>query len=267
MILLKRVNRPAKLTPAREAKLTATYLAKGKAVWKQAGIPKALMKMGRGKCCYCECKLGEESKYLVVEHFENKSKYPHLVVDWENLMPSCKRCNGRKGDLDVEATPIIFPREERPSLHLNLTVYFPKIGDCMTFNSGKDESTKGSNAVTEIGLIEERVTSARDQRIAGLEREIRELWMIAMRVTDGTVRELELASFSEKLDACLKYCLPKQQYGGSCGSFLLENHVFQQVRGVAESFGLWTDEHIKITGHIQRNQFTCTIIDERKLPF
>ena len=41
-----------------------------------------------GYCSYCE----QEDK-LDVEHVAPKSKNPHLIVDWDNLLLGCPRCN------------------------------------------------------------------------------------------------------------------------------------------------------------------------------
>ena len=33
---------------------------------------------------------------MEVEHFEDKKNNPNKVIEWENFLPSCKRCNGSK---------------------------------------------------------------------------------------------------------------------------------------------------------------------------
>lgn len=79
--------------------------------------------MSYGKCCYCECKIVEESKYLEVEHFKHKDAYPNDVVNWDNLLPSCKRCNTTKGTHDVVQTPIVNPVLNVPSSHIGFSEY------------------------------------------------------------------------------------------------------------------------------------------------
>ena len=42
--------------------------------------------------------------------------YPDEVVDWDNLLPSCKRCNTTKGTHDVVTEPIINPFDIDPKI-------------------------------------------------------------------------------------------------------------------------------------------------------
>ena len=55
---------------------------------------------------------------MEVEHYYPKSLYPKEVLNWENLLPSCKKCNGNKSDLDTKQTPIIKPDIDQPRDHL-----------------------------------------------------------------------------------------------------------------------------------------------------
>lgn len=89
-------------------------LRQQKTVWNYDWLKTALTDSSFNKCCYTEIELGVESKYMEVEHFYHKDKYPERVLDWNNLLPSCKTCNGNKGDHDVGSEPIINPYEENP---------------------------------------------------------------------------------------------------------------------------------------------------------
>lgn len=126
MIRLPTIPSPAELTDEVVQKLTSSYKTTGTEVWQQPYIRKALLEMSAGKCCYCETKLGEESKYLEVEHFHPKKYYPDEVVTWENLLPVCKRCNAHKSSHDTKREPIIHPVQDEPKTHLRLTNYFLK---------------------------------------------------------------------------------------------------------------------------------------------
>ena len=65
------------------------------------------------KCAFCECKPGE-SGYIEVEHFKPKSIYPALTFEWDNFLPSCKKCNGSKLNHDTGLSPIVNPYEIDP---------------------------------------------------------------------------------------------------------------------------------------------------------
>ena len=47
----------------------------------------------RGLCAYCE-----EATSGEVEHFQPKSKFPHLVYTWDNWLFACHECNHSKLD-------------------------------------------------------------------------------------------------------------------------------------------------------------------------
>lgn len=123
MIRLYRTFTPLYLNPQNTAKLKAEFSSSGKSVWAHKEIKQSLLELSLNKCAYCECKLAEESKYMEVEHFQDKDTYPSKVVDWDNLLPSCKRCNVSKSTHDVMADPIINPFTENPKDHLEFHLY------------------------------------------------------------------------------------------------------------------------------------------------
>jgi uncharacterized protein (TIGR02646 family) len=127
MILLKAVPRPAQLTDEVVRQLTELFKAdKSQRVWDKLYIKEALLLMSHGKCCYCECKIDEESKYLEVEHYHPKDKYEDEVLAWENLLPACKRCNGKKRNHDSKIDPIIHPVKTDPRQELAYSNYLFK---------------------------------------------------------------------------------------------------------------------------------------------
>lgn len=123
MIKLERIPAPDELDDEMVSNLTAKYENTYEPVWNKSFIKKELLKMSHSKCCYCELKLGEEGKYMQVEHFHCKSLYPKEVVDWENLLPSCNRCNTNKGAHDTYKEPIVDPCREYPNKYLYMENY------------------------------------------------------------------------------------------------------------------------------------------------
>ncbi len=124
MIQLKPVPRPLPLTDELVQQLTTLFkIDKTQRVWNKDFIKSALLEMSSGKCCYCECRIDEESKYMEVEHYRYKDKYEDDVVLWSNLLPSCKRCNINKDDHDTDAEPIVHPVNDDPRAHLELRAY------------------------------------------------------------------------------------------------------------------------------------------------
>ena len=143
MIKLERCGKPKELTEALEDELTQTYKETGKSVWDKSYIKKALLQFSHNKCCYCEAIIKEESKFMEVDHFYCKSLYPDKVVEWANLLPSCKKCNGQKRNHDVGEFPIINPTVDNPQDYLYFEDYRYK---------SKDKNTKGQKTINVLNL-------------------------------------------------------------------------------------------------------------------
>ncbi|MCX2865994.1 HNH endonuclease [Kluyvera cryocrescens] len=123
MIRLYKKMTPLFFNPTNVADLTQEYKTKGTSVWKNHIVQDSLLEISHKKCAYCEIKLNEKSTYLEVEHFKDKHSYPDDVIKWENLLPSCKHCNGSKSTHDVLAEPIVNPFTTDPSTHLSFKNY------------------------------------------------------------------------------------------------------------------------------------------------
>lgn len=123
MIKINKSPRPNELTDQLVIQLTEEYKKSGKSVWKKTFIEDALLKSSHSKCAYCECKLNIESKYMEVEHYHDKGSFPDQVVAWDNLLPSCKRCNGKKQSHNTVKDPIVNPATMDPREHLTMKYY------------------------------------------------------------------------------------------------------------------------------------------------
>lgn len=130
MIKLELALRPDKLTPAFQSEKTQEFIDSGKtkSVWHIDWLKDAVFQMSFGKCCYSEIRLGEESKYMEIEHFHHKDGYPEEVMQWGNLLPACKKCNTTKGSHDTIAEPIVNPFIDHPKdfLYFKNYRYSPK---------------------------------------------------------------------------------------------------------------------------------------------
>ncbi len=128
MIKLRLCDKPVELTDEVERELLSLYKSTEKDVWNKTYIKDALFLMSYGKCAYSEQKLNEKSSYLEVEHFRCKKYYPDSVVEWGNLLPSCKKCNTTKGELDVNKAPIVNPLVDNPKdfLYVKACRFYPR---------------------------------------------------------------------------------------------------------------------------------------------
>jgi hypothetical protein len=235
MVKLQAHPCPIELTPELQASLTAEYLADtSKRVWNKTFIKQALMVMSHGKCCYCECKIGEESKYLEVEHFQPKSIYLDQVMAWSNLLPACKRCNGTKGNHDTLAFPIVHPVNDQPSEHL-------------LFRAGwfKEKTTLGAMTlkVVDLNNLSQKMVEKRYEIGQLIAEQLDKLEDMAIDYQSGLNNS---NSRREKLIHWLKSILisaqPQHEYAAAAATFLLNEPLFLKVKTIFHTCHLWDDE-------------------------
>lgn len=230
MINLDRPEAPVELDEATAAALSLKYQTDETSVWNATYIRTALLDSSRSKCAYCETKIDEESKYMEVEHFRCKADFPHMVVAWDNLLPSCKRCNGNKSAHNVEVDGMIVnPFERSPRAHLYL------------HNSrlrSRDEI--GRNTVEALYLNEfDRLVAVRaaicDAVAASLEQ-IAELIEEYQAGNDGTRRRNRIVRGMEKL---LREASPSAEYSATAATALLGDPDYTVVRAALQDLALW----------------------------
>lgn len=123
MIKLERDFTPDFFTREDLDVLTEKFKNEDVAVWHHPEVRAACLKLSNGKCAFCEVKLEEASTYNEVEHFKDKKTFPDDVIKWENLLPSCRHCNGSKQRHNVVKDPIINPCIDSPPDHLYINGY------------------------------------------------------------------------------------------------------------------------------------------------
>jgi uncharacterized protein (TIGR02646 family) len=129
MIKLELASKPKQLTTDFQKKQTDKFKAdNSKSVWDFPWLKAAILDMSYGKCCYSEVLLNENSNYMEVEHFVSKKVDSDLVMEWGNLLPSCKKCNTTKGEHDTLSKPIVNPFRDNPKEFFYIKNYrfYPK---------------------------------------------------------------------------------------------------------------------------------------------
>ncbi|MCU0393555.1 MAG: hypothetical protein MUE81_20765 [Thermoflexibacter sp.] len=235
MIRLQFVPPPPELTNEVIASLTAIYKDSEKSVWKQSYIERDLLKISFSKCCYCECKLNEESKYLEVEHFYPKSLFPDLVVVWDNLLPSCKRCNGNKNNHNTQLEPIIHPIKDNPKDYLILKAYrfYPK-----------NKSMIGKTTIEVIDLNDrERLVKKRfeigDKLLEQLENLFNDLQDFENQQIDNLRKERRL---KRQLRNLMNECLPQAEYSATTATVLLQSEAYLDIKQKFTNLQWWNLE-------------------------
>jgi len=241
MIKLDRSFTPIYLTPQMVHDLTEEFKNNGTNVWNNDEIKFPLLKLSHNKCAYCECDLSKESKYMEVEHFEDKNNNPDKVVMWGNLLPSCKRCNGSKSTHDVIAEPIVNPFLSDPRLHLTLKLYrfkgIDKIGSNTIEVIDLNHTTRATLKRFEIGnAILENLELVKDS-------------LNSFKDTPITRRRNKVLSQIEKL---LLEAQPQAEYAATAATVLQNESLYLVLKSELQALGIWNDE-LEILDQKSRN--------------
>lgn len=228
MIKLERNITPLNITPAFVASQTAEFIANATNVWNIDWLKESLLELSNGKCAYCECDLKEEAKYMEVEHFEDKANNPNKVMDWDNLLPSCKRCNGSKSTHDVLAEPIVNPFIDTPSTHLTLRLY-----------RFKSKDLKGKTTIDVVDLNNtERVVKKRFEVGEELEKTIEKAHerLELFEANQIIQRRNKLRNIVEDI---LLECQNNSIYSATCSTILHSSDTYKEIKDKMLVHGIW----------------------------
>lgn len=232
MIKLNRGNRPKELTDEVQKELTKLYVQnKDKDVWNSPKIKQplkdALLRMSHKKCSYCECVLGIESKDVTIDHYLPKSTYSDKVVEWENLFPSCLRCNRKKNDNEDE---LVHPCKDTPSQF---------IGVCKENRfrlKGIDNRNVGRDTILGIGLNDiERVMSPRMVEWEGIHEKLEEV-LEDLREVGYKKRH------KNRLEKLMEKCMKENSYSAVKATNMLNDDMYIEVKEILKKNEAWTSK-------------------------
>lgn len=230
MIKLERSFTPIKLTPAFVEAKTQEFKAIGTNVWNIDWLKEDLLVLSCYKCAYCECFVNNESNYVEIEHFEDKDHNPDKVLDWDNLLPSCKRCNGSKSNHDVIKDPIVNPFISIPQNEFYFKHYRFKgkhsIGRTTENVININHPIRAVKARFEIG---EYLLSSIDKCLVRLEQ---------FKERSITVRRNKLLNC---IEAILVECQPNSNYAGTCATILHSDRDYLTLKSELEGLNLWNE--------------------------
>ena len=234
MIKLEYAPQPVELTAKVQAELTDEFEKTGKSVWKKTFIEKALLDSSFYKCAYSEALLQTESKYMEIDHFYCKSIFPKKVVEWKNLLPSIKTCNGTKWKHNVATQPIVNPYIDDPKAHLYLQNYrFYGITE------------KGKTTIPVVALNDKQHFV--DARFA--------VGNQILETIDDLNEEKEDLDFSNsrkskkffnKIKGLMQQGTKKNEYAATVATVLLESSDFIALKAFLETKSLWDADFQKI---------------------
>lgn len=220
MIKLQRGEKPAYLTKEKEKELTDAFKKDNtKQVWKHEKIGKSLLESSSYKCAYCECKLQIQDSYMQIEHFKDKDTYPDDVVNWDNLLPSCARCNRKKWTLNVVLKPIINPYVDDPKSHL-----------CQQAFRLYSKDLKGETTITELFLNDdERVVYPRFLASNEMGKQLTELISSAndlSKIRNGVTRLLQACQANQPFSAFIACALHLNNDYSKLKQLLINNNLW-----------------------------------------
>lgn len=233
MIKLERADKPSFLTDEKVQELTDKFKLDGTSVWNIDELKEVLLDSSYGKCAYCESNLTEESKYMEVEHFEDKKNNPEKVILWENLLPSCKKCNGKKSTHDVITEPIINPYEDIPKEHIKLKNYrFSEI----------DNSPKGKNSIEVLDLNNyERLIFPRFK----IGNKLQEITLLAKEKLNNYLENKSVRNKNKivgVIEEILKECQCNSIYSATTSTILLNDENFNEIMLKMKEGSIWDSD-------------------------
>lgn len=244
MIKIDRTPAPPELTAdVVDAKTKAFKANHDLAVWKEPYIIKGLLEMSHSKCCYCECRLDEESKYMEVEHFHHKDTYEDEVVFWDNLLPSCKKCNDHKGDHDTVNEPIVDPSKQDPKDHLVFYCY----------------QLRGK---TDVGEMTENVLNLNDSKHHVLPRfricntltsTLSDLFDTASSLTAATPKGNK-TRFRNRLIRFLQQCQPEEPYTAVKATTVSNDKKYNDIISLLKPLGMWEEPLVSLDATMRKYQ-------------
>lgn len=229
MIKLIRKHIPIKLTPAFVSEKTAEYKKTKKNVWNIDWLKESLMELSYDKCSYCECSLKKESNYMEVEHFEDKLQNPDKVMNWDNLLPSCKHCNGNKSTHDVKNEPIVNPFFDNPQNHLYFQYYRYK---------GKDIIGDTTISVLDLNDGERKLVDTRFKIGNALQESLEdELIKLEEYIKNPSIRKKN--KLIGAVVNLMRQCLPKSEYSALCATVLHSCEEYRNLKQKMKDSNLW----------------------------
>jgi len=234
MIKLERISPPKELTADKVAKFTKQYQEKDTAVWQKSYIKERLLEMSYDKCAYCECELQIAAAYVEIEHFLPKKHFSEKVMEWENLLPSCKRCNGLKHDKII---PIIEPTKIEPKEHL--------LFNLKTFSSNTD---LGKQTIAVLKLNHSRLKKPRNKLRFNIIKDLEMMFSFAEVLENAPDNNKAKSNLYKFLKSWLEEVQPTEEYCAVKTSILFtekqdnQTTYYQNIKTKMQALDIWKEE-------------------------
>lgn len=193
--------------------------------YRNDAVRDGLIKSSFGKCAFCEC-IPSEGGNIEIEHFKPKSKYPELTFEWDNFLPSCRKCNGSKDSHDTGVDPIINPYDIDPKN----AFYFNDIEIKASDNSMKQLAEQ---TIEVCGLNTVRLWKPRAEILISLRifsRSIEEATEELANADTERKRTNRVKKLREAIDTIKMLTDSSEKYSSFCSHFLNNSNAYLKAK-------------------------------------
>lgn len=258
MIKLMRTTKPKELTFEMQQKLTNDFKESGNSreVWNKKYIREALMESSHCKCAYCERKLGSGEVDMNVDHFYPKSIYPELVIEWDNLIPSCPDCNRNKSNHDPQNCPIVNPFKDDPKDYFYFKNY-RYVGK----RTDKNNLLKAKNTIDVLDLNNSsKKTNQRYRLGEELQKKLEDLADRAKKYDEYSSSNVNNTKLRNQIrNGCedvLKLALDEASFAALMATIIFNDEYYEDLKDVLIKHKLWDNELIILEEKAMTNILT-----------
>ncbi len=197
--------------------------------YRSSEIQKVLFDSSNTKCAFCE-NSPTESGHIEVEHFKPKSLYPEFTFSWDNLLPSCKKCNNSKLTHDTVNEPIINPYADDPSQYFHYQdIQIKPIND----------NVIGERTITICDLNNARLMIPRGQLLSALHtfsKGISDALVDYEECTTDRTRINRIRKISQSIDTIEELIKPERTYSAYSKHYLDNCIPYRKAKKLIEEF-------------------------------
>ncbi|PSU88919.1 TIGR02646 family protein [Photobacterium kishitanii] len=197
--------------------------------YRNDAVREGLIKSSEGKCAFCEC-IPSEGGNIEIEHFKPKSEYPELTFEWDNFLPSCRKCNGSKGTHDTVLEPIINPYDTDP----NNVFHFV---DIEIKASNTDMKQIAEKTIEVCGLNTLRLWKPRAEILLSLRIFTKAIEEAIEELTDADTqrkKEIRINKLREAIDTIEMLTNSSEKYSSFCSDFLRRSEVYLNAKSLVK---------------------------------
>lgn len=193
--------------------------------YRHQDIKEPLFMSSNDKCAFCEGKPGESGN-IEVEHFAPKSLYPSQAFEWDNFLPSCRKCNDAKSIHDTVNEPIINPYVQDPREAFNY--------DFLEIQAIKDGPLyeEAARTITVCNLNATRLILARSSilvTLTGYVAQLKEAIEDVEKADTNKKRRNRIVKLRDSLELADRLTFPSEKYSDYCRYFLTSKEEYKKA--------------------------------------